>query len=42
MSELVIERVMQNLKRLRFTHAPEALGEVLKRAQTDGLSPLTV
>ncbi|MCL4469375.1 MAG: IS21-like element helper ATPase IstB [Deltaproteobacteria bacterium] len=42
MSELVIERVMQNLKRLRFSHAPEALGEVLKRAEHEGLTALSV
>lgn len=40
MSELIIERVMQNLKRLRFSHAPEALGDLIKRAEHEELTAL--
>ena len=29
MSELLIDRVQQNLQRLRFVRAPEALSEIL-------------
>jgi len=42
MSELLLERVRQNLKRLRFANAPESLPEVLSRAEHESLSPLTV
>jgi len=42
MSELLLERVQQNLKRLRFVNAPESLPEVLSRAERDSLSALTV
>lgn len=42
MSELLLERVQQNLKRLRFAKAPESLPEFLSQAEQEGLSPLTV
>ena len=42
MSELLLERVQQNLRRLRFANAPESLPEVLARAEHESLSPLTV
>lgn len=42
MSELLIERVQQNLRRLRFINAPENLPEVMARAERESLSPLTV
>jgi len=42
MSELLIDRVQQNLQRLRFVRAPEALSEILAQAERESLSPLTV
>ena len=42
MSELLIDRVQQNLQRLRFVRAPEALSEILSQAERESLSPLTV
>lgn len=42
MSELLLERVQQNLKRLRFGRGPETLPAILSEAERDGLSPLTV
>ena len=42
MSELLLERVQQNLQRLRFANAPALLPEVLARAEHESLSPLTV
>lgn len=42
MSELLIERVQQNLRRLRFTKAPESLPEILERAERDSISALSV
>ena len=33
MSELLIDRVQQNLQRLRFVRAPEALSEILAQAE---------
>ena len=42
MSELLLDRVQQNLQRLRFTRAPESLPEILARAEKESLSPLTV
>lgn len=42
MSDLVIDRVQENLARLRFTKAPEILSEVMATAEKESLSPLTV
>ncbi|HWR98710.1 MAG TPA: IS21-like element helper ATPase IstB [Candidatus Methanoperedens sp.] len=42
MSELLIERVQQNLRRLRFVRAPESLAEILAQAERESHSPLTV
>lgn len=42
MSELLLDRVQQNLKRLRFARGPESLPAILAEAERDGLSPLTV
>lgn len=42
MSELLLDRVQQNLRRLRFTRAPETLPGLLSQADKEGLSPLTV
>jgi DNA replication protein DnaC len=42
MSELLIDRVQQNLQRLRFVRAPESLSEILAQAERESLSPLTV
>lgn len=42
MSELLLDRVQQNLQRLRFSRAPESLPEILARAEKESLSPLTV
>lgn len=42
MSELLLDRVSQNLRRLRFTQAPDQLPDLLKAAEQEGLSPLNV
>jgi len=42
MSDLLIDRVQQNLKRLRFARAPGELSEILAQAERDSLSPLSV
>jgi len=42
MSDLLIDRVQQNLRRLRFVRAPEDLSEILAQAERESLSPLSV
>lgn len=42
MSDLLIDRVQQNLRRLRFVRAPEELSEILAQAERESLSPLSV
>ena len=42
MSEMLIDRVQQNLQRLRFVRAPESLSEILAQAERESLSPLSV
>src|SRR4030067_3000621 len=42
MRGLLIDRVQQNLRRLRFVRAPEDLSEILAQAERESLSPLSV
>ncbi len=42
MSDLLIDRVQQNLRRLRFVRAPGDLSEILAQAERESLSPLSV
>jgi len=42
MSDLVIDRVQENLARLRLTRVPEILSEIMAQAEKESLSPLTV